>query len=507
MTHSFPRSTPEAQGVASAALMAFVEAADVELSSLHSLMIVRHGAVIAEGWWAPYNAAEPHMLYSLSKSFTSTAIGLLIEEGGIALDDPVVSFFPDDLPDEVSENLAAMTVHHLLSMSTGHDEDTLGPVLNAPDGNWVRAFLAQPVQHAPGIHFAYNTPATYMLSAILQTRTGMTLLAYLRPRLFEPLGIEHPTWESDPRGINVGGWGLNITTEDIARFGQLYLQRGEWEGRQLVPAAWVEAATSRQIDNGDDPASDWAQGYGYQFWRCRHNAYRGDGAFGQFCVVLPEHDTVIAITSGLEDMQAVLDLVWAHVLPALGTESLKENPPATDALRERKRSLALVPPIGAATSPLAPDVSGVRYALAPNDWHKDAITFEFGDEGATVHFEGAGGAYTLRAGWGTWQPAEDDALIFDGSNHSVQAASAADAWEGDTFFPYDRVTWRRQAASAAGAWEGDSTYTFQTCFRRTPYIETLRCVFENGGVMLHRSLNVSFGSTEFEPVSGRAADS
>ena len=137
-----------------------------------------------------------------------------------------------------------------------------------------------------------------MLSAIVQKATGKTVLDYLRPRLFEPLGIENPTWETSPQGISLGGYGLSIRTEDIARFGQLYLQKGKWQGKQLVPAAWVEAATARQTSNGSNPKSDWDQGYGYQFWRCRHGAYRGDGAFGQFCIVMPEQDAVVAITSG-----------------------------------------------------------------------------------------------------------------------------------------------------------------------------------------------------------------
>ena len=259
-------------------------------------MLVRHGHVVAEGWWAPYAAEAPHSLFSLSKSFTSTAVGMAIAEGKLSLDDEVLKFFPDDAPAEPSANLKAMRVSDLLRMSTGQQTE---PPRN-PDQVWTKVFLAHPVPFKPGTHFLYNTSATYMLSAIVQKATGMTVLDYLRPRLFEPLGIEHPTWETSPQGVSTGGYGLSIRTEDIARFGQLYLQKGKWQGKQLVPAAWVEAATARQTSNGSDPKSDWAQGYGYQFWRCRHGAYRGDGAFGQFCVVLPEEDAVIAITSGLE---------------------------------------------------------------------------------------------------------------------------------------------------------------------------------------------------------------
>ena len=267
---------------------------------MHSFMLLRHGHVVAEGWWSPYDAEAPHSLYSLSKSFTSTAVGLAIAEGKLSLDDEVLKFFPEDAPAEPSNNLKAMRVSDLLRMSTG--QQTEPP--RTPDQPWTKTFLAHPVPFKPGTHFLYNTSATYMLSAIVQKATGQTVLDYLRPRLFEPLGIEHPTWETSPQGISAGGYGLSIRTEDIARFGQLYLQKGKWQGKQLVPEAWVEAATSRQTSNGSNPNSDWDQGYGYQFWRCRHGAYRGDGAFGQYCIVLPEQDAVIAITSGVKDMQA-----------------------------------------------------------------------------------------------------------------------------------------------------------------------------------------------------------
>ena len=280
-----PRSSPEAQGIPSSAILAFVEAANEKAVGLHSLMLVRHGHVVAEGWWRPYERDDPHMLFSLSKSFASTGIGLAVAEGKLSLDDTVVSFFPEDVPAEPSENLKAMRVRDLLAMSTGTTR-TISRTFSF-DGSpvpLVRAFLTLPVAHKPGTHFLYNTPASYMLSAIVQKATGQTLVEYLGPRLFEPLGIQNPKWDASPQGISLGGYGLNATTEDIARFGQLYLQRGAWQGRQLLPAEWVAAATSRQTSNGSNPKSDWDQGYGYQFWRCRHGFYRGDGAFGQEAV-------------------------------------------------------------------------------------------------------------------------------------------------------------------------------------------------------------------------------
>ena len=339
-SNQLPRSAPEAQGIPSAAIAAFVAAVEKKIKYLHSFMLLRHGSVVAAGWWRPWRAEAPHMLFSLSKSFTASAVGLAIAEGRLSIDDPVLAFFPEDAPKKISANLAAMQVRHLLSMSTGHDQDTTDAVLRAR--NPYRAFLGLEVLHAPGACFVYNSGASFMLAAIVQKLTGQTLVEYLAPRLFEPLGIAGAAWESHANGVNFGGWGLNITTEDIARFGQLYLQKGVWNGQRLLDAAWVEAATAYQVSNAANTSPDWKQGYGYQFWRCRHNCYRGDGAFGQFCVVMPDQDAVLAITAGVPDMQAVLDLAWSKLLPAMG-QAAPPNPAAAGSLERRLESLAIAP--------------------------------------------------------------------------------------------------------------------------------------------------------------------
>lgn len=326
---ALPRSTPEAQGVSSEGIRKFIEVADKQVDSMHSFMLVRHGHVITEAWWSPENADKQHVLWSLSKSFTSTAVGIAVAEGKLSLDDPVLKFFPEDAPAAPSENLKLMTVRDLLTMSTGHEsESRLGF-----NGNWVQAFLEHPVPHKPGTHFQYNTPATYMLSAIVQKVTGETLLEYLQPRLFAPLAIEDPKWSASPQGISIGGFGLFVRTEDIAKFGQLYLQKGMWDGKQLVPEAWVQQATSKQVSNGTSAESDWNQGYGFQFWISRHNAYRGDGKDGQFCIVLPELDAVVAITANTANMQGELNVVWDHLLPAFKNEPLESNAAELDQLR------------------------------------------------------------------------------------------------------------------------------------------------------------------------------
>jgi CubicO group peptidase (beta-lactamase class C family) len=349
---NLPRSTPEAQGVSSAGVRAFVEAADRQVTSMHSFMLVRHGHVVAEGWWKPEGPDKPHVMHSLSKSFTSTAVGLAVAEGKLSVDDPVLKFFPEYAPAEPSEKLRAMRVRDLLTMTAGHETEAKFTT-NAP---WVQTFLAHPVPHKPGTHFLYNTAGSHMLSAIVQKVTGQTVLDYLRPRLFEPLGIENPEWGSSPQGVTFGGWGLKIRTEDIARFGQLYLQKGKWEGKQLLPASWIEQATAKQVSNGSDPARDWDQGYGFQFWRCRHGAYRGDGANGQFCIVMPELDAVIAITADTRDMQAELNVVWDHLLPAFHPGRLPADKREQARLRQSLAGLAVRPP--ASNGPSA--ANGIR---------------------------------------------------------------------------------------------------------------------------------------------------
>ncbi len=328
-----PRSTPEEQGISSAAILEFVEAADREIHTLHSFMLVRHGQVVAEAWWKPESPETPHILYSLSKSFSSTAVGFAVDEGKLGLDDPVLKFFAEEAPADPSEPLRAMRVRDLLTMSGGHETP---PKFDVVQGPTVRGFLTHPVQHPPGTCFRYSNPSTYMLSAIVTRLTGQTLLEYLGSRLFEPLGIEKPEWILSAEGYNMGGYGLFLRTEDIAKFGQLYLQKGRWNGRQLLSEKWVEEATSKQVSNekaGGGSKSDWQQGYGFQFWRCRHNAYRGDGKDGQMCVVLPEQDAVVVFTAQTSQMQGELDLVWAKLLPAFQSGPLPANAEAVEQLR------------------------------------------------------------------------------------------------------------------------------------------------------------------------------
>jgi CubicO group peptidase (beta-lactamase class C family) len=480
-SHSLPRCDAEAQGLASAAVQGFVEALDSEIVGLHSVMLLRHGHVIAEGWWSPYAPALPHLLFSLSKSFTSTAAGLAVDEGRLRLADRVVGFFPDDVPAKVSENLAQMTVRDLLTMTTGHAEDTLRFLAERRESNWARAFLRQPVAFRPGMKFLYNSGATYMVSAILQQVTGQTLLDYLGPRLFAPLGISGGHWVSCPLGVNTGGWGLSLKTEDIAKFGQLYLADGVWKGRRLLPESWVAEATAAQVPNGDDPNSDWAQGYGYQFWRCRHGAYRGDGAFGQYCVVLPEQDAVIAITSGTNDMGGVLNLVWKQLLPAFGRAPLDADPAASEALRQRLASLKVPVPNSTASLTVGAAEGGRTYQIAENEYNVRTFRADFGAGRAEVTIGDANGEHRIACGLsGAWVEGE---TALDTPGYPVESG-------------------RMRRVLATGVFRDERTFIAKLCFVETPFSPTITCHFDGDRVLLDFRADAAFGPTEWPQFVG-----
>lgn len=479
-SRTLPRSSPEKQGISSSAILDFIEAADEKVDTMNSFMLARHGHVVAEGWWAPYDAKSPHMLFSLSKSFTSTAVGLAIADGKLTLDDEVLKFFPEDAPLEPSANLKAMRVRDLLCMSAGHQAEV--PLADNTD-TWTKAFLNHPVPHKPGTHFMYNTPATYMQSAIVQKVTGMTVLDYLRPRLFDPLGIENPKWETSPQGISLGGYGLSVRTEDIVRFGQLYLRKGLWMGKRLIPANWIEMATARQTSSGSNPKSDWEQGYGYQFWRCRHGLYRGDGAFGQFCIVMPEQDAVVAITSGGRDMQAVMNLVWEKLLPAFATAPLPPDGPSVARLNRKLTGLTVRPVSGQATSPIAATVSGKRYVFASNFRQIETMALEFHGDGATLTVATPRGESRIGCKPGTWRRGRT--TFVNGVGGRMVGSS-------------------EQPIAASGAWTQDDTFTLKLCLYETPFYSTMTLRFKGDKLILDSEHNVSFGPTALPQLVGEA---
>jgi CubicO group peptidase (beta-lactamase class C family) len=317
MTTALPTATPSSQGVDARGIDAFLDALEQDAAiEPHSMMLLRHGQVVAAGWWGPFTAERPHLLYSLSKTFTATALGFAVDEGLIDLDERVVDVFPEFAAEITTPRARSIRVRHLAAMASGHTQEMLDLAQQTDPLEPVRGFLLHEPDKEPGTVFAYSQPCTYTVAAILQRRAGTDLIGYLRPRLFDPLGVPPVGWESYPEGRSLGFTGLYATTETIAKLGQLHLDDGRWDGRQLLPEGWVEQVSTRWIETSREGSPDWAQGYGFQVWLARHG-YRGDGAFGQFCVILPEQDAVLAMTASTEAMQSVLDAAWAHLLPAM----------------------------------------------------------------------------------------------------------------------------------------------------------------------------------------------
>jgi CubicO group peptidase (beta-lactamase class C family) len=461
------RTTPEAEGVSSQGILDFLDAAAKSQNEFHSLVFLRHGKIVAEGWWDPYQADLKHTLYSASKSFTATAVGFAVTEKKLTVNDKVVSFFPDDLPDTVSPFLAGMTVKDLLTMTAGQDPDPTFSVIMS-DSNWVRSFLSLPIVNKPGTKFLYNTLATYMLSAIVQKVTGEKLIDYLTPRLFQPLGIEGMDWETDPREINTGGWGLRLKTEDMARFGQLFLQKGKWNGKQILPASWIEEATTAWIDQAPDApqakkdSSDWMQGYCYQMWRCRNNGFRADGAYGQYIIVLPAQDAVIAITSETRNMQDELNLVWQYLLPAMQKGKLPDNDQLTASLTLKLSSLAIAPPEKGTDSPMATEISEKIFTMDPNEKGIESISFLFMTDMCHVSLKKDSTDYQLAFGAGKW-------LIDETAKRGPNLVSS----EKVSFTRMDKVK-----VAGSFRWQDRNTLELVIRYIESPHTETMICKFD-----------------------------
>ena len=455
-----PRATPESQGVDSRGILNFLQAIQTSDLEWHSFMLVRRGHVVAEGWWKPFSSDYKHTLYSLSKSFTSTAIGFLVSEGKISVNDPVLKFFPDDAPASPDENLKAMQIKHLLTMNTGQGADTL-PAIRAAGGQpWTKTFLAQPVPHAPGSHFLYNTGATYMLGAIVHKVTGQDLVAYLDPRLFKPLGIAGYDWEKSPQGLNTAGYGLRVKTEDIAKFGQLYLQKGQWQGKQLLPASWIEEATSKQTESqpGD---GDWSQGYGYQFWRCKPGFYRGDGAYGQFCFVMPEQDAVLVMTSESKDLQKSMNIAYDNLLPAFAKGELPENRVQVAFLKKELSQLALAPAQGIDTPENVDKYSDKRFEMAENPYGIKYLSVGLYPKNCVLKMESPKGVEKITFGWNEW---------------------VLNSQESKIRFPVPTRLEIPSKVAGSAAWLDDHTLLLKMKYVEAIHGDTLTLTFENNAV-------------------------
>jgi CubicO group peptidase (beta-lactamase class C family) len=419
---SLPRSTPSAQGVDAAGLLDLLDAAARDGLGLHSLVVARHGHVIAEGWWSPYAADRVHLAYSLSKTVTATAVGFLVQEGRLSVEDLVLDHFPEIDRDAVPAGWRGVRLKHCLSMTVGHDEDAWPQVVDRSSGSardegedWVpRVFAVAPV-HEPGTVFTYNQVATYLLSVIVGRVAGEGVAQMLRPRLLDPLGLPDIPWQRDPLGRELGFSGSHLPTEAIASIAQLHLDGGRWEGRQLLAPEWVAEATTRFGPLNEDPTAppDWRRGYGYSFWIQRHG-HRGDGAYGQFLAVLPEQDVVVAITAEQADMQPTLDALWEHLVPAVD----REGTPASDArLAQVLASLEIPAMVGEAPGPDRAELTRSPASDLVGDYTAVSVTRE--GDGHVLGLERRGEWLSVRVESGSWA---ESALVGGGATLPVVAS-------------------------------------------------------------------------------------
>ncbi|WP_336775615.1 serine hydrolase domain-containing protein [Paenibacillus sp. MMO-58] len=472
---------PENHGLSTQALIDLFARIEQRGLRVNSFMLLQDGKITAEYWREPYRKDTPQLLYSLSKSITSIAVGIAWDQGLLDLDDPVISFFPDKLPDIGSPNLARMTIRHLLSMTAGHDFNLYSAV--AAEKDWVAAFLAQEVALEPGTHYLYSTHSTYMLSAIIERVTGQSLVDFLMPTLFEPLCIPKPAWETCPLGITAGGMGLSLTTESVAKFGQMLLNRGVYENKRIVSERYLRLATTEQSDNRIANAGkiDSMQGYGYQFHLCRRCCYRGDGSFGQMCLVAPEQKLVIAMTAGfssMRELQVTLDLIYEYIFDCLEKKKLSVSASASNLFRQRLYSISrlYIP----AAMPIPDDairLANRRYSLSDNSHGLQELAFVDGSNG---------------------QPMELQLIYKDSKRNARLPYTFAEPVYSKSVFTKDLAD-HEQTVVTYAAWENGRRLKLTLYYVETPYIVMYTLDFQgDSSIELRFNINVSLTIPDFK---------
>lgn len=453
------RGAPQDHGVDPRHVLSFLDEVAAAGLELHSFMLYRRGHVVAEGWWWPYAASRLHMMHSLTKSVTVCGVALALEERRFALEDKVVGFFADQLPQNVDDKLAAMTVRDLLTMQTGHAEEVSGSVWRQIATSWVAEFFKIPVVYQPGTKFVYTSAASFMLSAIVTRTTGQTMRDYLQPRFFEPLGIRELQWDLSPGGVNPGGNGLSWTTADVLKLGALHAQRGRWQDRQVLSEQWVDAATRPQVPGGE---------YGYQWWMGPGRVGYALGLFTQLSIVFPEHEAALAITSAIDGSKHLLPHIWRH-FPAAFADAAGSAGDA-ERLAARSHALRLLPELRVTTSERAAAISGRNFTVDANEDGVASVRFDFERERCR---------FALR----------------DGRGEHVVQVGLADWIEGDTTMTGNKLHHQYQPAQlrvvAGGRWLDSQTFEMTWQFVETAFRDRVICRFQDDRVTLDRSVNVN----------------
>jgi CubicO group peptidase (beta-lactamase class C family) len=461
----FQRSSPESLGVPSHAVLHFLDRLAGDGQEHHAFTLLRHGATVFEGAWAPYQLEDEHRMFSVSKSVTSLAIGFLLQEGRLSLDDLAVDLLPESASACRDPLLETLTVRQILMMTTGQDVDPIF-TLGEDGRTWAEGFFRTDCVEAPGRTFRYNSTATYVLSAIVQKLSGQRLTDYLQERLFGPLGFGPVDSDQSPEGICAGGWGLFLRVGEAARIGQLLLRKGAHEGRRLLSEEYLDAATSWKVDTSFffNPVQP---GYGYQFWMCPDRAYRAEGAFGQLIVVMPERDAVLAGTNGLHDVPRLLDAIW-ELRAKMSDLPVPEDPEARAELAARLDGLRYAIGEGSPASAMEPLVSGRRYRLSKNGFGFDSLRVSFAPSGCTMVLESVRGTFQASAGRdGEYSPTRDgwQAVLLPSLSFGARPSS----------------TYRLPRVFAAARWLDEERFRFSLRYSDSPTREDWTLTFREGG--------------------------
>ncbi|TDV49978.1 serine hydrolase domain-containing protein [Actinophytocola oryzae] len=453
---------------------------------LHSLLVHRRGRTVLELWQWPHAPSLRHKLHSATKSFTGTAVGFAEAEGLLGLDDPVAGFFPR-LP--AGADLRGMRVRDLLTMRTGHGRGLSGATTRLRTTGWVEEFLAEPVVEPPGHTFMYDSSASHVLSAIVQEVSGLPVDEYLRPRLFDPLGIEDVEWERDPDGVCGGGNGLSLRPRDLLSFGVLYLRDGWWAGERVLPEGWARRASAPHVRHaamgtwngrefgrpGADAVAD--SGYGYQFWTTEDRIHNASGIFGQECMVFPDQDGVVVVTGAMgdgtyHDLPEMLRTTFRSALRGEGADDAAAEAVYRLVLRAREPE-----PVPATEVPTG--VEGT-YHFAPNEHGLRSLTVERKDGAVLLGIADDRGEHAIEHGLGHWVRQRTGVSVWR-LHHSYQ----------DT----------RAVIVAAARWSTDEL-ALTWHFLESPFIDQLRLSFDEDGVTVAHEVNVNGGPTVLPPVRG-----
>lgn len=463
-----PRASASSLGVNPDRVIAFLDEVKAAGLDLHGFMLHRHGHVVAEGWTWPVDPNEPRVLHSMAKSFTGCAIGLAIEEGLLTLDDRLVTFFPDEVPHDADPRLADMTVEHLLTMRTGHAANTSGSVWRGIATSWIAEFFKIPLAYAPGTEYVYTSAASYMLSALINRVTGQTLHAYLKPRLFAPLDIHNETWDIGPDGVNPGGNGLTAPVSAALKLAVLHAQGGVWQGQQVLPAAWVEAATQPQ----GGPNSR----YGYHWMMKPAGAFSALGVFVQMAAVYREYGATLVLVGGMKNSAEIIPFIERHFPAAFDGGA---TPDADARLQVRLASMAQRPSLVSACA--APADSKRVFLMAENGLGVRQLSFDFSADVLTFELTDSHATHRLTVGVDHWLA----------GTTSMPGRALHHGYEFNA------------AQIVAGArWLDTATLEMTWIYPQTAFRDRVICVFEGNGVSVARTVNVNSAQREQEVLIG-----